>query len=245
MCTSLQGNDVVVTIALDGMNRCGKGVQTTLLAEYFKRLAVPVIVLRGDGSRLGSGQHPGDPNDAWWQNFKTRLDGLETEDEKFDFWNEAADRLACELIDWRRNLMPKHVRTSESSYGVILLDRSLVSRLVLSTDRTDEVCLKDLYSCRYFGEQVTWRTVLPDKLFVLDVSQEVLDSRLEIGDPKFSFRRRMILEKYHIFRRVMRELPPDLLGCVKILNGNQATDKLYRQILAETRKVIGKMLVQP
>lgn len=56
--------------------------------------------IRGDGSRRASGS-PGDPRSVWWDQKNRYLHSLGGVDD----WQEAAERLARELICWKKRFL--------------------------------------------------------------------------------------------------------------------------------------------
>ena len=188
----------IITIAFDGPNRSGKGTQIGLLEKYLKSEGIPFITIRGDGSRTNKGERPGDPYSEWWEE---HLKLLRSPESPIEAWDEASYRLAREQGMWKRRCLPR--RTEPGGRGVIIVDRSLLSRIMIIReydpryleDMKDEKHQIDLYPRRPgLMEQVK-----PDILFFLWAPPDILLERLDPNDPKYEFRRRLILEKANLF----------------------------------------------
>lgn len=231
---------MVLTVAIDGLNRSGKGTQLHLLKRFLQDRGLPAVILRGDGSREGKGLSEGDPCDEWWQRFRSRLADAVTSMQRFACWNEAADRLAEEYLHWRDSLMPQQVQRVNAPCGVILLDRSLLSRLMLAADERGSISLEGLYRTEYHGTPVTWETMMPDRMLVLVAQQDTLLARLDPDDPKYGFRSGLILEKYSLFQAVLDGLPQELQGVTRHVDADQSIESVWRVCLEEAKCVIAR-----
>lgn len=205
---------IVKTIGFEGANRVGKGVQMCLLSEALESAGIPVITIRGDGSRTGLGDSPGDPYSEWWQDVNAKLREPETDK---SLWNYAAYRLARELLIWRDRVLPKQVQAMDSEYGVLLVDRNLLSRTMIPREMdpgATEIVLYGAdarcYSGRPKGRVLDEYDVCPDIIFELVAPKEVLLGRIRNDDPKGDFRRWLIEERYDWYLNATDYLPDDL-----------------------------------
>jgi thymidylate kinase len=173
--------DDLLIVSFDGLNRAGKGTQLNMLKGYLESKDYLVEVLRGDGSRPGKGSSDFyDPSSNFWQQWQ------KVKDKSLDDWTYAADVLAHE--NYLRCVEIASQSKDTGQKGVILLDRSYISRLYMIRKEDSAVpfesCLKD-------------HTVHPDVYFVLDVPKEVLLTRTSDDDPsKTEFRRRNVSTSY-------------------------------------------------
>jgi thymidylate kinase len=221
-----------VTVAFDGLNRCGKGTQAALLQSRLREMDVFSVIIRGDGSRDGLGLTPGDPEDLWWQGFKSCLKGSEGTTRWFDKWNEAACRLAHELICWQGITFPQMLKDSGRKSGVLLIDRSIISRIMVMRQAGEYNGLNSLYTVGGEPQDIDWEEVLPTVLFNFHVPQEVLLARLDHDDPKYQFRKGIIEQHFQLHVSVSRELPEEILGRTIPLNGDNELEVIHEEISA-------------
>ncbi len=231
---------MVVTIGIDGLNRSGKGTQLNLLRHYFEDRGIHAVIVRGDGSREGKGFSEGDPKNEWWQGFRQRLSETQTAAQHFACWNDAANVLATELLEWREQLLPTQIKAAGATYSVLLLDRSLLSRLLLVFDERRVLDLETLYSGTYQDAPITWRRVAPDIILTLAANQDTLLSRLEKDDPKYDFRRRMICDKHNLFEEVMGNLPTEIAQITRVIEANATIDTVWQNCLREVRRLLAR-----
>lgn len=221
---------MIATIAFDGLNRCGKGTQAGLLQNRLLELGIYSVIVRGDGSRDGVGKSEGDPEDSWWSSFKSRVSGLEGTKCWFDHWNEAACRLARELIHWKKVGVPATIAQTGYTHGVLLVDRSLVSRIMVLKQANEYNGLESLYTISSIPQDIDWRNLLPDVLFNFHVPREVLLSRLDQADPKYHFRRSIIEHHFYLHVSVSRNLPDPIVARTIPLDGDMDQDKVHAEI---------------
>lgn len=229
---------MILCLALDGMNRCGKGTQLGLLSGYLKEENIPHVIVRGDGSREGGGETRGDPPSEWWRSFRQRERVCPNEQARFACWNEAADRLAAEFLTWRHELLPAEAQDQKAPYGVLLVDRSLLSRLLLARDADPHCTLDSLYRGDWQGGPLSWRQLLPDALIVLAADRTSLLRRLDPQDPKFAFRYRLITEKLPLFERILRELPTEIAAVTTVLDGTAPPAEIQQRCRALLRGLV-------
>lgn len=226
---------MIITVAFEGLNRSGKGTQIALAQKHLVESGIPTISLRGDGSREGLGIYETDPLNTWWQEFRDKTKKCTSEHERFQLWNEAADILADEYIHWKECIFPQRLEQANSKVGIILLDRSLISRLMTYVDANGKISLNELYNGESLSSPITWMRMCPDTIILLEVGQSELLKRLSPTDPKFCFRMRLISEKFNLFCKIMENLPQEIAEITTILDGEQeigAVEQNVRQIVA-------------
>jgi len=188
----IMGEDVnIITIGFDGPHRAGKGRNGLFLQSWLEARYVQTLQIRGDGAREGLGQSPGDPLSAYWQDVNS---WIRTDRATSDDWHAAAYRLGRELIVWRDRVLPCMVRREGGFLGVLLVDRTLLSRTMVLRDQRHPDIAGHLYAHRPGdkGRRITAADVCPDIIFNLHVPRDELLKRLNPNIPKYAFRRRMI-----------------------------------------------------
>lgn len=176
-------NRNVPIIALDGNHRSGKGTQLELLQGTLQDNGYQPIILRGDGSRPGSGVTEGDPESAWWQQFKEYSRSF---DDEYTLWRLGSLRLLAEAALLLETMPDK---------GVILFDRAGISRAQMTLRENLPVTLDTMYrGARESGlsEEVV-HMLQPDITVFLSAPTEVLLDRLDPHDPKYAFRKSNII----------------------------------------------------
>lgn len=221
---------MIPVIAFDGLNRCGKGTQADLLQSHLLEMNVFSVIVRGDGSREGLGKSQGDPKSLWWSTFKARLRGLEGTNRWFDYWNEAACLLARELIHWKTVVIPAMMCTARNAQAALLIDRSLISRIMVLRQANEYNGLESLYTVGGLSQGISWRDVLPDVLFNFHVPRHVLLSRLETGDPKYQFRRNIIERHHSLHISVSRDLPEPIMARTIPLDGDRDPKDIHAEV---------------
>ena len=221
----------IISIGFEGPNRAGKGTQCALLRDWLVERAIPSLIVRGDGSRTGSGECPGDPPSPWWQAISRRLYGLPVD---YEAWNLAAYRLARELVVWRDRVLPRLVRAQGQRLGVLLVDRSLLSRTMILRAMGATDVAGGLYAERYRtkGRRISPELVCPDLIVNLTAPRRVLVSRLDPGDPKFEFRKRLIEETCDWFGDAVAYIPRHLRSRVVKVDASEETERVFRRIVS-------------
>jgi len=229
---------MILTVAFEGLNRSGKGTQLGLMRHHLRQCEIPTVTIRGDGSREGLGVDEGDPPSDWWKQFRQREKQQHTEAERFACWNEAANTLAAELLDWRREILPHQVNQQGAPFGVLLVDRSLISRMMLAADANPGFQLDELYSGTWREQPLTWKVVLPDLIFLLQVDQPTLLGRLDRQDPKYQFRRRLIAEKYTLHSHLTASLPAVITAVTHPVDGSATPGRVHQRCLDTLRTLV-------
>jgi len=221
----------IISVGFEGPNRVGKGTQCALLRDWLAERAIPSLIVRGDGSRTGSGERPEDPLSPWWQAANRRLHGLPV---NYEEWNQAAYRLARELVVWRDRVLPSLVRAQGRPLGVLLVDRSLLSRTMILRAMGATDVAGALYAERYRtkGRRIPPDLVCPDLIVNLTAPRRVLVSRLDPGDPKFEFRKRLIEETCDWFGDAVAYIPRHLRSRVVKVDASEETERVFRRIVS-------------
>ena len=181
---------MIITIGFEGPNRVGKGTQIDQLSRLLSSLSIPYLVIRGDGSRPAKGSQ-GDPTSLWWDSINPKLHTLS---DPLD-WELASCRLVREMIVWRKRVLPRMVKAAKTGLGVLLVDRSIISRAQIVRE-TGSLNLGDLYPQAILRKRkISAEMVCPDIIFVLTAPVEMLLARLDPNDPKYNFRRSLINTK--------------------------------------------------
>ena len=242
MSTENSQNYNISTIAFEGAHRAGKGTNIQFLCNHLEERGIPHITLRGDGSRLGIGRDMGDPYSPYWQKLSTELHEKDVPKEK---WNFAAYLLAREFIIQKNVYMPRLLENSHKDKGVVVLDRSVLSRTLIPREMVDP-CLWDseikkmLYSKpgTWKGKEIKVEDVTPDIIFDLVAPLEVLLSRLDKNDPKYEFRKRNLTERYDWYINTEKYLPEEIRSKVVKIN----TDRSPTEIFCEIASIICEKL---
>lgn len=219
----------VLSIGFEGMHGVGKTTQITLLQEYLGTENIPYLLLRGDGGRTGTGDHPGNPHSDWWQAYNQALFEDQNVDD-IDYWDIGNQRLVREIKATKKRLFPHSLEKQGHSKGVILLDRSIVSRVTFLrragriTNPLDDAC-STLYDPR-----VNISDIAPDVIFEFIAPKETLQDRIPIDD-KHQFKVTMINDVYDTFYTSKDYLPEDLRKRVHVIDGTKPIPLIHQEIL--------------
>lgn len=208
-------------IAFDGNHRCGKGTQIARLEASLAAKGYYPYVLRGDGSRPGTGEFNGDPESEWWQGFKDYVKEFENE---YDAWRIGSQKLLAEAAIKRKDL-------SGNPDAVILFDRSLLSRAQMTIKEGLDPSVNNMYPSEN-GEMLDAGTIdllKPDLIIYLGAPINVLVGRLEKDDPKYEFRRQNIHHSSGSFEKAFVSLNGRGEKIVRI-NGNQHPDVVEKYV---------------
>lgn len=220
----------IPVIAFEGINRAGKGTQIEMLKQELDLLGMQTIILRGDGTRDGKGEHRGDPYDEGW----IKNAGILRKGGSFNQWNEAAIILVQEYIEWKKKL-------KELDNQVILLDRSVVSRgsfiLQKQPEFTGILEIQHLYP-KSMDSQIKLEDVLPDVIFELVASKETVLSRLDQSDPKYEFRKEIIDKTYDIFYSTKHNLPKIIQDKIITLDSNKPPHEVFDDVIFNLNEIL-------
>lgn len=214
-------------IGFDGIHRSGKGTQISKLETGFGENDIASLTVRGDGTRDGKGDTPGDPYSKYWQERSTHL---RSKDAKPEDWHASAYDIVHEL----------HDHATSGQHEAILADRSLISRAAFmlysgATPGRKGFDLEELYPVREHiprNRRINLKHVLPDILFHLEADDpDVVMSRLDPDDPKYEFRARNIQTTFDGYRRAARALPPEVRDRLHTIDAALEEGVVHQQIV--------------
>ncbi len=226
----------IFTIAFEGESRVGKGTQIEMIKNKLRKMGIPCISIRGEGYRNGEGNSEDDPASDYWKKISEMLkNGID----KYESWNEASYRLARELLVWRDRILSREIDKSIKPFGVLLIDRSLISNSILKTlqkkpqpgytFRSDELYPKHLQN----RKKITTEMVSPDIIFELIAPKEVLLSRLDKNHPEYEFKKNNIENKYNLYLEAKKHLPKEIQDIIVPIDSSGAPEEVFSKILRE------------
>ncbi len=205
----------LLIISFDGLNRSGKGTQISLLNDFFTSLDYDVYVIRGDGSRPGK-ESPDfhDPASTAWQNWQKR------QNKTLYDWSLAADVLKSENCNLCSKLNDEYNNSDKK--GIVLMDRSHISRWYMLSKSSDEIPFENTYS---------ENLVVPDIYFILDADKETLIERAsnDLSD-KNTFRKNIIKTSYDDWKTTIDKLRDYDINHF-YLDANKDKDEIHNDIL--------------
>lgn len=224
-------------VAIDGLHNSGKSTQIERLCSNLRQARILGVVLRCHGFRPGIGLDANDPVSLWWQkNYPLFMVAGRKGGESFmKAEAKATNKLYQEFFD-ARNSLPKKMRMLRFDKAVIILDRSIISRLFIWQGHSRYPNYKDLLSFTHKdGDSVRVRnTPLPDLIIVLKVSQRELlkrnRSRVEAKD-KILLGKKIILNRYHDYDKLVNNLPEDIRRRTFILDAERSETAIQREIM--------------
>lgn len=222
------------SIAFEGPHRVGKGYNINLLSEYLADKKIPSIILKGDGSRPGSGSSEGDPLSKYWQNisFELHRPNVDT-----TLWEKAAYILSKEYLIWKNIYFPRKIEKAGAKCGVVILDRSILSRTLIPREKVDrhlwsEKIPSDLYKKPkdWKGREINIDDVAPNLILSLYAPLETLVSRLDKDDPKYEFRKRNLINRYEWYIDAVNYIPERLKSHVVSINTDRNPNLVFEDI---------------
>ncbi len=228
----MDNENKIFSIAFEGMHRSGKGTQIELLKDKLIEAGIPCISIKGEGYRSGLGNTPEDPKSDFWERMSKELRG----GADFELWEEASYRLARELLVWRERILSKEIDKVLAPFGVLLIDRSLISKANLKSLQSPPppekiFSYEDLYpTLIQKHKKITVDMVLPDIIFDLIAPKEVLLSRLDKSDPDYDFRKTNIEEKYNLYIDSKKHLPEEITNRIVTIDSSVNSEELDKNI---------------
>lgn len=228
-----RGEKRIYSIAFDGMHRAGKGTQIEIFKRELQDSGIPSISIRGEGYRQGTGESPDDPSSDFWQDMSQKM----KKGADLNLWDEASYRLARELIVWRDRILSRDVETALKPFGVLLIDRSLISKSILKNLQLKPPADKVFSSEELFPRLIQQKKkidvdmVLPDLIFELVAPRDVLLSRLNKSDPDFEFRKSNIENKYELYLSAKDNLPQKIRDRIVTVDSTSSPEKLHEEIV--------------
>lgn len=239
----MEGKKKIFSIAFEGMHRSGKGTQIELLKNKLSEIGLPCIAVQGEGYRRGIGSSPEDPQSDVWQKLSDQL----KRGEGFDIWDEASYRLARELIIWRERVLNKEVSETLSPLGVLILDRSLISKSLLKTLQLKPSPTKifspdELYpDAIQHRKKITVDMVLPDIIFNLIAPKDVLLSRLDPQDPKYEFRKNNIIKDFDLYTSAKMHLSEEIKKRIVDIDSSAPAEEVYKAVMEQIKQRIPEL----
>lgn len=221
----------IITIGFDGPNRAGKATQAALLQKWLAERGIFSLIIRGAGSRMGRGDQPGDPESAWWQEVNRWLRTPQSSEET---WHITSYRLARELVVWRERILPNLIKSRGQELGVLLVDRTLLSRTMILRARQIPDVAHNLYpeKARVRGKRISAQLVCPELILNLTAPAQVLMARLDPHDSKYEFRKRLINETSHWFKDAVDFIPEPLRSRVVEIDASQEGRAVFADVVA-------------
>ncbi|MCW1907723.1 MAG: hypothetical protein KIH63_000080 [Candidatus Saccharibacteria bacterium] len=251
---SAESFPTVIALGFEGVHRVGKGTQMDMLSERLDTMNVPNLQVRGDGSK--EAQWGSDhPDSMWWNSMTHALRGPDATPEH---WQAASIRLTHEMRYLKQEVLPSMATDQGSQHAAILIDRSVISRMMIPLERgqldTDSN-LDDLYrdpqlpgfELPSFAPEIVGRPVdnnaidtetelsfqdaMPDTLFLFDAPIGALLRRLDDDDPKLRFRARNIVNCAHLYPLALGLMPDDLRDQVVNISGVPPAEHVHRAVV--------------
>jgi thymidylate kinase len=149
-------------------------------------------------------------------------------------WDISSYRLARELVFFRDRILPEMAMASGSSIACLLVDRSVLSRTMVPRELGLEPVEDHLYpdEAKTGHSAVDTEKVCPDIIFNLIASKEVLLSRLDPNDPKYEFRRRLIIEKCDWYKNAIEFIPEPLRNRVVEIDSAKTPTEIHSEVCA-------------
>lgn len=218
---------MVITVGFEGPNRVGKGTQIRLLKDYLGAQNIPVLSVRGDGSRPASGQ-AGDPISSWWNHVTHNI----YDSRSVEIWDRAACRLGRELIIWRDRYLPRIMKLNDDKLGFLLIDRSIISRCIYFLESGGEnidnmYCFDRKLKQRNMG----YRQLCPDVIVRLIAPRQTLLDRLQPDDPKYWFRRSLIERPCDWYEKAITVFPPDIQERIKTIESIDTPRQVAERVI--------------
>jgi thymidylate kinase len=227
----------IFTVGFEGMHRAGKSTQIEMLTNKLDKAGIPCISIRGEGFRRGSNNSPGDPESDFWKRMSEHLD----KQNDLESWNEASHRLARELVVWKHRILSKKIEKALAPFGVLLVDRSLISRAILSSlqlvSSPEKIfSSEDLYpKLKQSHKKITTEMVLPDFIIELIAPKDVLISRLDKNDPYYEFRKNNIESKYELYLDAKKHLADENRNFIVTIDSSADPDDVQREIIRKIK----------
>lgn len=216
----------IISIGFEGQHRSGKETQIETLKDKLNERGIPVIVVKGDGRKPEKDDYPIQLDRGKWDELTQRLSLPATE--RVD-WDKAAYRLAREYIVARDRLLPQMAHEQNASTGVIILDRSVLSRGVVADGKREDMYTDEV---RIKGRQIQVEDVIPNLIMNIQVPVAELKDRVPINGPYAEEKLRHIQENERKYSKEFygQFLTEEEMQNVVDINGEGTTEEVARRI---------------
>ncbi len=224
----------IYTIAFEGLNRVGKSTQIELIKNKLDELGIPCVSIRGEGYRDGKGDVEGNPESDYWTKMSEML---RNNIDDYEMWNEASYRLAREMLVWRDRILKNKIKETLEPFGVLLVDRSLISNSILKTLQKnpkpgEKFSAEELYPENIQDrKQITTDMVLPDLILELIAPKDVLLARLKEDNPDYEFKKNNIENKYKLYREAKLHLPDEIQDLIETVDSSKEPEEVYQEVV--------------
>jgi thymidylate kinase len=156
------------SIAFDGIHRCGKGTQISMLQSALQERGIHNLTIRWEHYR-----------DWKWLNYITDpFSNWRHENKMSTDYDAKSQRLSRELRYFYAKFLPNLLAKIWVENSIIIQDRSIVWRYMFKNAEWE--CTKDIETLQYGKhERMVDSVIVPDLIFVLQPSQQELLRRLE------------------------------------------------------------------
>jgi thymidylate kinase len=212
-------------VGFDGLHRVGKGTQAEMLTRHLLLEGKTSLTVRGDGTREGLGQTPGDPLSPEWQERSRRLKSI---DRTVEGWNLASYILMKEL--------DARIHSAEAP-DYLIIDRGIISRAAFLLHRgvlkrKRRARLDELYPDAALDDSFDINNVIPDVIFDMQVDDpDILFDRLDLNDPKYDFRAQNIRGGFDSAAQASLYLPKNIEKRVEYIDATQPIDVIHAHVL--------------
>jgi len=221
----------IFTIGFDGLNHSGKGTQIKLLTKYLSKQKTPFKVVRGDGTRAGTGTQPYDFPSKWWQENRDYLVDLSSGNMQ-DKLNLRFQRLCREAF------VAEHYLEKRSEKGVMILDRTFVSRFFTMKQYYPDISLDEALYCYNPKNGRKVNPTIPDITFLLTASKKTLLSRLgqEERSERFIRSEHYVSTYFDLFHEIVQELSDQGYN-IRQIDAEEPIEEVHKKILGVYRDV--------
>ena len=226
-------------IGFDGLHRAGKGSQIEHLQKYLKSCDIYNVILRGDGTRGGRGPNAENPYDfesVWWREnlgyFKQEPASIE---EAISKLNLKSQRLNREIAAYKHCLDRSKSRES----GVIILDRTFVSRFFTMRQYVPDITLEESLKLHHPVTKKKVEFAVPDCTFVLHTSKANLMNRIKAkhdGSEKYYFKENIVQNYFELFEEVLNKVKS--IPGVNILDANRHEVESHEEVISILSRLI-------
>jgi thymidylate kinase len=232
----------IKVVALEGMHSAGKSTQIDRVKDKLEEDGVVVKSIRGYGSRKGLGESHADPYSAWWQDNLKKIKNAGTDGVKAVHAEQIAqDRILREIHINRDFLLPRLMQKQGADTAVLLLDRSIISRMFVHNRFDTGFSVNDLLTAN--NEKTGKKTVvdLPDRIILLHITKDEAlnrnNDRVD-GKEKIAFNEQVIRLQHDQFENIVKSLPAEVYKVTTLIDASRDVDSVTEDIIKEIYDVI-------